>query len=212
MDDLERFFKVNDIPAFDAPVRVDKAKHGRGLFATRDIEPDELLTYYPCHYLKETGIHDLSYALLTQPNSPAPWSDDLQDHHDYAFDIYKTKAHNYSIVADPTRPCVPWLACHFANDCVENVMELRRFSVPKTLARNWIKYDRATLKRQNASMRCKDDVVSLHSIKPIKMNEEVLTSYGFLYWLNRSDQDVKRILEKVDSVLLGHLNSVGANQ
>jgi hypothetical protein len=204
---MERYFVVNHLPPFEAPVTVAPSKHGKGLFATRDIEPDEMITRYPCHYIKEVGLKTDEYYLLKHPDAPPPWSSNIDEHHEYAFDAERNEDYSYSIVADPSRPVLPWLACHFANDCVDEVMSLKRFATPNTLARNWIKYDRITRKRRNAVMRRIEDVVELYSVKKINEGEEVLTSYGFPYWLGKSNDELKRILQKADPLLISQLVS-----
>lgn len=150
--------------------------HGRGLFATETIEPQTILSFYPVHILsvddriEHTG-QDLDQNLL-----------ELYER-DYKF----TRPGNAcSIIGNPEQVAQPCLS-HMVNDGGLNIFS--RLDPELLRDREYCKhllqaYYSKVKKRANCChlWNKTNSVACLQALKPINKGEELLVTYGAVYW------------------------------
>lgn len=144
--------------------------HGRGVFATRDIKRGEAVCLYPADYVM---LNYNGEVYTTKDN-------DMKDFDmDYAFSWYY-KNQLIHIIGNKTK-YTPLLCGHLVNDARLNMKELTyKKGDEKMLLNELIKYGYAD---SNVKLEKSKYVAYLRACKDIKKGEELLTSYGFSYWV-----------------------------
>ena len=152
---------------------------GQGLFASRDIQKDELITLYPGDALllwtKSVGDFTGDVGVLfgnhvTDKDASRAISDDARS--------YEVKIDNHqSLVADPNLISDAAYLAHLMNDgaaCLDDSLVARSA------------YSQQTVHRYNAVLT---PVEGCHyaavAAKDIAANQEIFVSYGEGYWLSR---------------------------
>ena len=206
--DLSCVFDVNLIDQYETHVELRQSTvcTGQGLFATADIQKGATITHYPCHCILQVS-HSGEGFILGQANDYRPWTTEYNELMNYSYTL-TTNGHDgsYYQVADPKTPFQPHLAAHYINDCVKFAPMLARVATADGTVRNWLKYNKAAA-HANAAMNKKEDgMLCVVSTKDIKKDEEILTSYGFPYWMRVSDPVLKkRLRDCKDKVALKKL-------
>ena len=156
-------------------------KHGLGLFATKDIEPYELITMYPADGVRlwlQDGKHTVyleKFAGMTTDTCV-----------DYSADVPAYKGWRIEIVGDPAKISDPFYLGHMANDyCQMTKVEQKDI------------YTNISLKGMNAFIGCVPfeacfpegrhlwKAHGIWSTKPIKAGEEIYIHYGEDYWVSK---------------------------
>ena len=159
--------------------------HGEGLFATRDLEEGELITFYPGDALLIWADADRSpdrdVGLFFGAHVPEA---------ERTRDVLGTQAREYemtatatmSLVGDPVRRDDPAYLGHFANDgaSCDSLEPAAREA-----------YNQATYDACNAAhISLGGCHTATKAIRPIPKGAEVLVSYGENYWLSRAGHAV----------------------
>lgn len=182
-----------------------------GLFALRDIEPGELITYYPPHVLvkqniiqdneeNENNLHEgeegskvsikvelmdnigCPHGIATLPSKPTP---EFLIKNGHNFDK------NYGFVANPSAPFDPKFAGHLVNEVYDFTTRSS-----KEDSEFLLEYQRRAI----ASANCKFIPASpepgaiccqleCRAVAPICKGEEVATMFGLDYWLDQKQLD-----------------------
>lgn len=186
--DLEQSFVCRNLMATRvAGLELDRCAvakselHGEGLFATRDLEEGELITFYPGDALLIWADADRSpdrdVSLFFGAHVPeAERTRDVLGSQAREYEMTATAT--MSVVGDPARRDDPAYLGHFANDGAS-------CSSPETAARE--AYNQATYAACNAAhLTLEGCHTGTRAIRPIPKGAEVLVSYGENYWLSRA--------------------------
>lgn len=160
-------YTFSDCP--DPTVEVKQSKHGRGVFAVKDIKKGEIATVYPTHLIiNKTPREDGLVEALGR----------CEYDKDYTFDVSPTLTHQ----GDPTCENPNFLG-HLINDFYHDVSELN------TTGESIIKYMMHLFQSSNTTFTKKKHFVYIEATKDIKAGEELLIPYTPLYWTDFNGQD-----------------------
>lgn len=196
-DEIRSFFVANKLLHF--PSKPDSAAtriwernpsvalqaspvHGQGLFATRDIEPDELLTIYPVHMVYwDSGEHRIYIEGSHGKPAVQRWQ------FDYATsgDAFGCK---FDLVGFPT-VLEPGYLGHMINDrlkltCASGVDAYNRLGPDVTNVRLGM-----FSPEEQAFEEGHDTNLYVLSTKHIRAGEELFLMYGEAYWLKKLQLD-----------------------
>lgn len=146
----------------------DSSIHGKGVFAKKDIEANQVVCFYPSH-----GVIDGQQCYSTDENSGS--------HEQYLFSPldYKmklTRKSNEFVFGNPFIQIDGSLG-HLINDSYPNVLELKTLDFKILL-----KYMLHSVKSDNCAFVLCEDFVYVKSIQPIQQGDELLANYGHHYW------------------------------
>jgi hypothetical protein len=151
-------------------VRLDLSQiHQFGVFANKDINKNEIITYYPAHYIYKLNEYSIYNINLILPNN-------FKDYV-YTLDQYN----NIEIIGHPDiTGNMNWVG-HKINDGYKH-------NYKSNTKKNRSLYNKKTKKYNNATFAYsnEDEKISVIVTKNIKKDEEILVSYGFDYWLHRN--------------------------
>jgi hypothetical protein len=179
-----------------SPVRLgDSPISGNGLFATRDIQAGEILTFYPC---------DVYIDKVAEGGSPgkvlvtcANVADRSRVQALVADATYRFDDRDFAFIGDPKMNRDPWFLGHMANDSVcikgNGDQDLQRAII----------YTKCALQHGNAEftpVRHRHHTVSIgiESVRSISAGDEILVGYGPAYWLAASgvaQHDIDQIMD-----------------
>lgn len=187
--DLNLYGSKAPIPIVHNDIIVSPSKrHGLGVFATKSIPANVVVTFYPCeaaHYL-DTGVICLF---------PVGDELDLDLEKDRAIiEAYKfhLRPHEHlSIIGNPRRTSEPRLLGHLINDGAKEVfanllLDTNKIEESKELLYiRSLKYMAETKRAQNCVFRpnASRSVLSIITTRDIEADEELFVSYGINYWL-----------------------------
>ena len=179
----------------DFPVRVAEATGiadmGRGVFATRAIQPGEVLTMYPCHALMMRSEHDHSGLIDIVTRDNKRHGDPVIAHmlQKYKHYLWKRDGVVADIVGDPTYPCEAHACAHMLNDPHPNIAALDLD--PADAAAHWealMAYERAVGPLQNCRFHLhKGQAVFVVATRDIAEGEELLVPYSYEFWCHAPD-------------------------
>jgi hypothetical protein len=149
--------------------------HGIGLFAKKDIKPNEIITIYPAHIIHITKslnplkIHKMRCIIDLKESSN--WKD-------YAIKY----DNNVRIYGHPSIKDDENLLGHLCNDGYKHDYKINN-------KKNRNKYNNKTKELNNCKFSKLQDTpyIAIISTKKINKDEEILVSYGFEYWLKRNN-------------------------
>lgn len=145
--------------------------HGLGLFATEDIKPKQLITFYPKH------LH-MTYGKVYF-NTPAQYD---KRNTSTLVNTYGLSVKNEGVyVGDPNIRCDKQYLGHFTND--STMMQLPPNATEAESRQAKENYLIASLYTSNAAT-CRNYLIAA---KPIKKGQEILITYGVSYW-NRKNK------------------------
>mmetsp|Transcript_40455 Transcript_40455/g.47339 ORF Transcript_40455/g.47339 Transcript_40455/m.47339 type:complete len:323 (+) Transcript_40455:56-1024(+) len=165
---------------FIAPSTIAKA--GRGLFASRNVQEEELITLYPGDALLkwEKGVGNFSgdvgvtFGIHIQGSDRDANRVSTDEARSYEIKLWT----NHSLVADPLRIDDAAYSGHMIND---GSFLLSKSNSSRTL------YSRETFKRHNAAFHLLEGChLAVIATRAISKGDEILVSYGEAYWLSRS--------------------------
>lgn len=169
-------------------IEVRPSKYGKGVFSKGFIKKDEIVTFYPAHYVFiKNKINKLS-SVFTE----------LDEKHN---DEYRLSLHtddsSYDIAGSPSLYQNPLMLGHMLNDPIDlipiekgkEVDWLCRYAIESTLKSNCkFIYDK------------KHKMMSIVTTKDINKDEELLTSYGWKYWFIRTLRNQKVGEKKIKKI------------
>jgi hypothetical protein len=171
-----RLFWSQFLEVRDSPV------HGRGVFATRALPPETVLTTYPCHLVTE-GLECSTVGDFTvDPTLLAKLIDD------YSVDMNGTGL----ITGLPTKCDVKALLGHMINDAsLEDFFgntPIEKLRDPEVLCRIICRHYTNTLGNMNCTIAIdRSNLVALVvSKREIATNEELLVNYGIQWWMEHA--------------------------
>lgn len=161
-EDLMIHISYTFTKCLDPKVEVKPSKHGRGVFAMKDIKKGEIATLYPAH-------------LIIRKNSDGTGlMEGLCEYdHAYTFDVSEKITHQ----GDPSCENPNFLG-HLINDFYPDVSEL------KPTGESIVKYMMHLMGSCNVKFTKKKHFVAIEAIKDIKAGEELLIPYTPLYWID----------------------------
>jgi hypothetical protein len=148
-------------------------RHGQGVFAQRDLRRGDLITLHPCHYMSLNIPGTGSVWIAT--NSCVPNVTELISKllYHYSASVYGTCI---SVAADPSLPVCPAACAHLINDGA---------TMENNSVRDRCKYMHESHIAQNCHLIPIAGVsIAAVALRDIPRNEEIYTSYGWLYWAN----------------------------
>lgn len=158
---------VNEPHTYFDNCYIGKSKiHGSGVFAKRDINKDEIITFYPVHFVAIGTNPDLNYkTLLDKRKNTSVLSLNLENFKDYSIQFNPF----ISIIGDPAIIHDNSLA-HMINDGsnINGTEEEYNNSIDN-----------------NSFFNISDKSIFVRANKSIKKDEEILVSYGYKYWHSR---------------------------
>jgi hypothetical protein len=152
----------------DPKVEMKESKHGRGVFALKDIKKGETATVYPAHLIIERSKDGMATA-----------EGRCDFDRSYTFDLSDTIIHQGdSLCANPN------FLGHLINDFYPDVSEL------KPTGESVVKYLMHMISSCNVKFaRPKKHFVYIEAIKDIKAGEELLIAYSPAYWTTLENND-----------------------
>lgn len=161
---------VKFMPSLKNIVEVkDSSIQGKGVFALQDILPGQIATVYPCHGFYHRGVCQFK---------------------DYKMFFKNMETSFYG------NPCIldDGLLGHMVNDSARNVGNLSQLS--KDNIKNCIEYLIESTQYSNCALVPGDHFVYVKATKPIAAGEELLCSYGPVYWCNNlNEEEIKALLK-----------------
>jgi hypothetical protein len=171
--------------------------HGNGLFATNDIPANVIVTFYPAHGIKEGNT-----AYLDNSNESFKRNITLYaTTHGFNIssnDVNETVVESLNdislmnstlIIGDPNNTKNRLLLGHMLNDVGGNIFQFsniaKKIKIPSELKCLIRQYSAEGSKKNNCKFVVDHHkvVVSIVTTKEIKKNDELLVSYGPIYWL-----------------------------
>ena len=150
--------------------------HGNGVFATKDIEKNTIVTFYPAHCIKYNDEKDN----IGRNKHIFPVKKFFEVDNNYTINVNET----YSIIGDPKNVNNPLLLGHMINDSQSLKIEINN----ETLENIKNKISEYLLKSNNNCMTVhnkESGICYIKTTKNIKKDEELLMSYQFPYWLSK---------------------------
>tara|TARA_Y100000591_G_scaffold332829_2_gene371784 strand:- start:140 stop:1039 length:900 start_codon:yes stop_codon:yes gene_type:complete len=148
-------------------------RHGQGVFAQRNLCRGDLITLHPCHYMSLDIPGTGSVWIETNPCVPKVTELISKLLYHYSASVYGTCI---SVAADPSMPVCPAACAHLINDGA---------TMENNSARDRCKYMRESHMAQNCHLVPLAGVsIAAVASRDIQRNEEIYTSYGWLYWTN----------------------------
>jgi len=177
--------KPNDIPSIITEAVLDSGTfphlknlleiknssiHGKGVFAKNDIQPNQVVSLYPCHgiiigehkYCEKKNSGD--YDLLFNPNE---------------YKIKLTRGSDIFIYGNPYFQDES-LVGHLINDSYKDVSDLEHLN--KHNIKNCLKYMLNSIKSDNCALVQCNEYVYVKTTKHINKGEELFTHYGIPFW------------------------------
>ena len=153
--------------------------HGNGLFAKVNINKGDIITLYPCDVLayypeekRETVGYMFSEELQNNEDSKSKFNTNRAFYKDYQYSINNT----YSIIGLPEINNNPAYLGHICNDGAQG-HSIKDKEI----------YEKISVIKSNAYYKniC-DCMVAIVAFRDIKINEEILVTYGHGYWITRN--------------------------
>jgi len=182
---------INKIPSVCNKVIVKESPiHDRGVFATRQINKGEIITFYPCHDVE----HD--DCIFTPCNEKYK---DFDFHYDYSITLNEAGL-DMNIHSDQNEYSNMCLVGHIVNDpCPKDVIEYIEKS--NNTYENMLRYYIETNKRENSELFRIGNFVAVVALRDIMVDEEILAKYDYLYWKTHSKDHNGFMTEKVKTTL-----------
>ena len=181
----ERYLmRARRIPCDAVEVKASPA-HGKGVFAVRDLRPNEVVSYIPLD-----GVFSL----------PAPCGElpiDAETARQFRFDTtFDIAAHKVHPILDgsfssPLKGARPHFMAHFANDaCCPAELDVANLTSETAASKETIKALLAYWMRSsfsaNSILVLNQQPAMLVTVKPVKAGEELTVTYGPGYWLQHA--------------------------
>lgn len=173
--------------------------HGKGVFAIKDIEPGEFITYYPCHGLAHRPFNGGEEVMFSSRNKNQNLS------MDYAQSLKVDGDPLVYLVGDPSIDCKPRALAHLINDAYPKTNEIQLTDDIAQFGKQWLTYQIEGAKRANADIKTEKYFAYAVATKHIKKDQEILTLYGFPYWY-------KDNLFKIGCKWIAYLNTLNEKQ
>lgn len=171
-------------------IEVKKSKiSGRGVFATNEIKKGMVITLYPVHIITKNGV---GAYLPNYEKEHLKYTPTIRDKYKFTIDS------NWDIYGFPEIIKSPYIG-HIINDSYDNVSELSNLKnindVGMTLFRYLLK-SKANSNCVFVKSKCKY-YVYVKTTKDIQIGEELLASYGPIYWCkNLNDSEYSNMLKE----------------
>jgi hypothetical protein len=151
-----------DIPCSSHKIEVKESEYGLGVFATEDIEIDEIVTHYPAHIVVNK-YNDEALSLIGS-----------EINNDYAL-----RFNDYLLYGDPNIQNKDWLG-HLLNDGGDISLD-KKLSYGKWFSR----YILTTKILSNCRFQNDGKYMEIIAKKKINKGDQLYVSYGFNYWIKR---------------------------
>lgn len=162
------------------------SRHGNGVFATKDIPKNTIVTFYPPHAVK---VSELGHMILCIDSPNIKDFDTNFDNYFREYSAYSSLSESYMFVGNPHIRSNPLLLGHIINDAGGNIFknipinETKKYPVFKNLIKdyfyNGLKYHNCGLVSDNNNL-----VLCVQTKKDIRAGEELLICYEPTYWFN----------------------------
>jgi hypothetical protein len=168
--------------------------HGKGVFATEDIEVGKVVTMYPCHGLLFSsgycyGSPEFQKGLLSYQSSE-----------------YKThlRDSNQSIIGDSSIHD-KYLLGHMINEAYLHTEEFKNITGAMELGKACTKY-LLKINEKNCELITTPLYVYVKTTKHICPGEELTTSYGFAFWCKQLNES------QIEKLLMTYFLTLAHNQ
>lgn len=176
---LPPLIKHNDIVV--APSQL----HGNGVFATKSLPVNVVVTFYPCDAIQYTQTRQL--AIHQHPDGVNLHIDeDDAILRDYKFNLSDKKG--IRIIGNPRRHSNTRLLAHLINDGgkdVFNGVAAKKLRNSKLLYALSLEYLKSSVSSRNCDLHPNTNRTTIVAVttRPVEADEELLTTYGVYYWL-----------------------------
>lgn len=187
----------------------DSSIHGKGVFATKKIPKDAIITFYPID-----AIHSCkTLETLLPSNSPSKFESGIENHylHEYGYTYRNEKNESTNtIIGDPFRHDELKLVGHMINDSSTNVFSSIKYEdVCKIeICKNAILkyYADGKTKRNCEFIEVRTEALPIPvccciATRNIKAGEEILLTYEHLYWYVLTYRDFMKEKYECDNLL-----------
>lgn len=166
---------------FEPPCEVrTSAIHGRGLFATKDLPRNALLTLYPPDAVLIQDGTD-KFAILLNPSSTTVPPEEIRRGYGATIDT------NIVVVGYPDVDHGKMFQAHIANDGAKGSLSM--LDKPEDVARERVIYTAVSSQKQNGALvrhKSVPEWICLRTTRPVHTGEEILITYGYGYWLGNN--------------------------
>jgi hypothetical protein len=189
-------FEKQNIFGFPCPTEVRPCVYGNGLFASRFITKDTILSIYPCHGI---SVKNEDGKTSTQLTVSEEHEKEIFKNTDYSINIGEP---NIDIYGCPSIENNSWLKGHIANDGSYDYKNKDLDTAPFVISlfindkKNNTDYEFIEHKGINWLV--------LKSKRDILADEEILVNYGEHYWLSRIGKKISKeeVNQKINEYLL----------
>jgi hypothetical protein len=161
-------------------VCVKKSKiHGNGVFATRNLKKNDVITFYPSHCIKTYSLNnrkETQWAEVGFSDYASTEFKNLMKKNNIMYEDYKQNiSDKISIIGDPNDISDPNYLGHIINDGAKS-------SSPKDKEI----YEFVSREKMN-SFVCplKYGIIAIVALKDISIYEEIFTTYFYEYWMDK---------------------------
>jgi len=166
--------------------------HGKGVFAKKDIHPNQVVTLYPCHGVM---IGKLGYCAKKHRGD---YEKALFNPDDYKIKL--RKGSDTFIYGNPYTQDES-LVGHLINDSYKDVRDFKNIdkaNIPKCV----IRYLISSIKSNNCALVQCEEYVYVKTTKFIHKGEELLAPYGYGYWC--SEMKINEVDLLMKEYILAH--------
>ena len=175
----------------------DSNIHGRGVFADMPIEKNKVITFYPCHAIREHVSGKVYASKLPIPTT----QDHCRRYNVHLKEFEENATHRFSIVGNPDiLPDDGSFVGHMINDPCKNIEEFDCDILklpPGEFAKRFMRYMIQSGKETNCIIVPTPFFVYVKTTRDVGEDEELKTSYGVPYWCYQNDTgSILRHLER----------------
>jgi hypothetical protein len=190
-------FERNEIFGFPCPTEVRKSNYGNGLFASRFINKNTILSIYPCHGISVKNEDGLTSTQLTVSEEH---NDAIFKNNDYTINIGEPGTDIYGC---PSIENNSWLKGHIANDGSYDYknkdLDVAPFVISLLINDKKNNTDYEFIEHKGINW------LVLQANKDILADEEILVNYGEHYWLSRLGKKISK--EELENKIKIYLTS-----
>lgn len=173
-------FILNKAEVRESPI------HEKGVFATKNIKKDEVITFYPGHfgYFCSDGnkLGEKNVLMVKSPSILATENgldDDNGINKKYCFELNE----HYCIAGHPKLIDNPTYLGHMINDGAKSHSNINNYNSKD----EELYYTESLNKRNCEAENIKDLFIIITATRDIEKDEELFMVYGYEYWISQND-------------------------
>lgn len=163
-------------------VGIRESSHGKGVFAMKDLEANEVVTMYPEHAKYKRGEDHYTSSFDIQLSKDTFWE-------------YSLNMEDGSVIYGDPKILVSGFLGHMINDSTTESERLKKCTIDE-MVKESIKYKLKSIENDNCLLANKNGVGYVVTTKKIKKGDELFVSYGAVYWSEIKATDIDKAMKK----------------